>query len=216
MTYYDIHTHHQPTSTEVVALVNIMVSEDSARNLHDKKPLFCSVGIHPWYIKDEKVQLVALKRMLSFPNVIALGEIGLDKYADRPIEEQLSVFRQQALWAEEKGKFLIVHCVKAWDELIALKKEIQPQKPWVIHGFRGNAQLAQQLIRQGCYLSFGKHFNTEAVRAAWPEHVFVETDDSVIDIRAVYASVSDVLGVSMDTFASQIAENVRKILLFPL
>lgn len=111
---------------------------------------------------------------------------------------------------------MIIHCVKAWDELIALKRALLPKMPWVIHGFRGNAQLAKQLIREGFFLSFGKYFNKEAVQVAWPDYLFVETDDRHVDIRSVYTDISASLGLSIEVFVRQVAENVHKILLFPL
>lgn len=216
MIYYDIHTHHLPEHPEDIAVLSHIIGVDSNVFQSETQQIFYSVGIHPWYIKEEKDQVSVCKRMLSSSKVIAIGEVGLDKFANKSLQEQLFVFKQQALLAEENRLFVIVHCVKAWNELIALKRELHAKMPWVIHGFRGNAQLAQQLIREGFFLSFGERYNTEAIRVAWPNHLFVETDDSTVDIRSVYDTISAVLDVSVDTFASQVAENVHKILLFPL
>ena len=128
---------------------------------------------------------------------------------------QREIFRASASLAENAGIFLIVHCVKAWDELIASKKELKPRVPWIIHGFRGNATLAGQLIRQGFYLSFGEYFNPGAVREAWPGRLFAETDDREIDIRTVYRNLSVSLNLRLEQFAGQVAENVRDILHLP-
>lgn len=216
MLYYDIHTHHLPKHPEDVAILNHIVGVDAEVSLLDKEHIFYSVGIHPWYIKEGKGQVDGCKRMLSSSKVIAIGEAGLDKFADTSLQEQLSVFKQQALLAEANKLFMIIHCVKAWDELIALKRALLPKMPWVIHGFRGNAQLAKQLIREGFFLSFGKYFNKEAVQVAWPDYLFVETDDRHVDIRSVYTDISASLGLSIEVFVRQVAENVHKILLFPL
>lgn len=105
--------------------------------------------------------------------------------------------------------------MKAWDELIASKKELKPRVPWIIHGFRGNATLAGQLIRQGFYLSFGEYLTPGAVREAWPGRLFAETDDREIDIRTVYRNLSVSLNLRLEQFAGQIAENVRDILHLP-
>ena len=216
MIYYDIHTHHASESSEEHVLMNFIVGVDSKKMLSNKDNVSYSVGIHPWYIKDVNKQMEDCKALISFPGVIAIGEIGLDKFTDYSLQEQWDVFKQQALLAEENGLFVIIHCVKAWNELIALKKELRPAMPWVIHGFRGNVQLAKQLIREGFFLSFGKYFQIEAVRVAWPDKLFVETDDSNMDIHSVYAAISTSLGLSIDVFGRQVAENVHKILLFPL
>lgn len=210
MICYDIHTHHQPLHPEDVAIVNCIVSA------HDAGIGQCrSVGIHPWYIYQVEEQLAELKRLASLPNVVAIGETGLDKGADASLDCQKEIFRASASLAERTGLFLIIHCVKAWDELIALKKERKPCMPWVIHGFRGNATLAGQLIRQGFYLSFGERFNPEAVREAWPGRLFAETDDRETDIRTVYRNLSASLDIPLEQFAGQVAENVHTILRLP-
>ena len=163
------------------------------------------------FYKSESVTV----RQVSFPNVVAIGETGLDKGAEAPLDCQREIFRASASLAENAGVFLIIHCVKAWDELIASKKELKPRVPWIIHGFRGNATLAGQLIRQGFYLSFGEYFNPGAVREAWPGRLFAETDDREIDIRTVYRNLSVSLNLRLEQFAGQIAENVRDILHLP-
>ena len=143
MVYYDIHTHHLPVHPEDAAIVNSLVPTFDVGT-----GLFRSVGIHPWYIYNVEEQLAELKRQVSFPDVVAIGETGLDKGAEAPLDCQREIFRASASFAENAGIFLIIHCVKAWDELIASKKELKPRVPWIIHGFRGNATLAGQLIRR--------------------------------------------------------------------
>ncbi|WP_425883919.1 TatD family hydrolase [Parabacteroides sp. ASD2025] len=210
MVYYDIHTHHLPVHPEDIAIVNCLASPSNAGT-----GLFHSVGIHPWYIHNEEEQLAELKRQAMLPGVVAIGETGLDKLAEASLERQQEIFKASAAFAENLGIFLIIHCVKAWDELIALKKELKPRMPWVIHGFRGNAALAKQLIRQGFYLSFGEHFNSEALREAWPDYLFAETDDRKIDIRTVYQNLSTSLNLPLESFAAQVVTNVQSTLHLP-
>ncbi|MBC8601036.1 TatD family hydrolase [Parabacteroides acidifaciens] len=234
MVYYDIHTHRPSVHPEDVAIVNCLVpaldagshpekaissfgKEDTAGCLSDPasstgKGELHSVGIHPWYIYNVEEQLAGLEQQAMLPGAVAIGEAGLDKLAEAPLERQLEVFKASAALAESLGVFLIIHCVKAWDELIALKKELKPRMPWVIHGFRGNAALAGQLIRQGFYLSFGEHFNPAAVRIAWPDRLFAETDDREIDIRTVYDNLSASLNLPLEQFAAQVSDNVHSVL----
>ncbi len=121
MVYYDIHTHHLPVHPEDAAIVNSLVPTFDVGT-----GLFRSVGIHPWYIYNVKEQLAELKRQVSFLDVVAIGETGLDKGAEAPLDCQREIFRASASLAENAGIFLIIHCVKAWDELIASKKELKP------------------------------------------------------------------------------------------
>ena len=210
MVYYDIHTHRLPVHPEDVAVVNRIVPVPDTGTGR-----YRSVGIHPWHIYSVEEQLAELERQAAFPNVVAIGETGLDKGAEAPMDRQQEIFKASVSLAENAGIFLIIHCVKAWDELIALKKGLKPRVPWIIHGFRGNATLAGQLIRQGFYLSFGERFNPDAVREAWPGRLFAETDDREIDIRTVYRNLSASLDLPLEQFATQIARNAHDILHLP-
>lgn len=214
MFYYDIHTHQIPASPEEIAIINMSVGVgqdliglegDGGRQ---GRMLLRSYGIHPWYIKDVQEQMSELRRLVSGSNVVAIGEAGLDKMADTSVAEQKEVFMAQVGLAEEIRKPLIIHCVKAWPELIACRKEARPDQPWIIHGFRGNGELAGQLIRQGFYLSFGLYFQPSAVRAAWPETLFAETDENPVGIHIVYQNLSHSLSVPVFELAEQIGKNV--------
>ena len=214
MTCYDIHTHHPISTTQdCVAILNIIVGRDEENPIPGQ---WCSVGVHPWYIHNGKAmdrQLISLEQAAKHHRVVAIGEAGLDRLASIPPTLQEEAFTRQAALAEQLGKPLIIHCVKAWDELIRHKKTIRPHVPWVIHGFRGNRLLAEQLLRQDFFLSFGEHFNPQALQAAWPDKLFAETDESSIGIRAVYRQLATALNQSPEAFATTLESNVHGVFL---
>ncbi len=214
MTCYDIHTHHPVADTaDCVAILNIIIGRDEKMPVHNQ---WHSVSIHPWYINNDKdlnKQLTRLEQAAGHPGVVAIGEAGLDHMADTPPALQEAAFTRQAALAEQLGKPLIIHCVKAWDKLIQNKRTIRPHVPWVIHGFRGNRLLAEQLLRQDFFLSFGEHFNPQSVQAAWPDKLFAETDESHIGIRAVYTQMATALNISPETFATTLESNVHGVFL---
>lgn len=210
MSYYDIHTHQLPLHPEDIAIVNRIVKLTG-----DIQPssfldtAIRSYGIHPWYIEENvKEQLELLWEFVSGPGVVAIGEAGLDALAESPIGLQKEVFLAQARLAEETRKPFIIHCVRAWADLIACKKAVKPKVPWIIHGFRGKGELASQLVRLGFYLSLGDRFHPEALRAAWPGSLFLETDDRSIDIREVYQAVAEALDIPEEKLRIQIAKNI--------
>ena len=86
-----------------------------------------SVGIHPWYIASFAASLndskARFEELLDHPQVLAVGEAGLDKLAEAPLTLQIEVFEYQARLAEEADKPLIIHLVKAVDELLKLKQK---------------------------------------------------------------------------------------------
>lgn len=206
MRYYDIHTHQVPVHPEDVAIINTIVTTAVEVELYPSQSLR-SYGIHPWHIYNVGEQMERLRVLVSGAEVVAIGEAGLDKMAKSPMGLQKEVFLAQAFLAEEIHKPLLIHCVRAWEELIVCQKEVRPEMPWIIHGFRGNGELAAQLIAQGFYLSFGERFNPSAVRAAWPESLFVETDDKPVDIRLIYRYIAESLQATEREVLDQITRN---------
>ncbi len=139
-----------------------------------------SVGIHPWWTADEE-QLSALfeglERWLSLPSTVALGECGLDRLRGADLSVQEEVFVKQVILAEERGLPLIIHCVKAFDALLRLRKQLRPNTLWTVHGFRGGPELAQQLLDAGFDLSFGAHYNPASYALTPPARRHRETDE---------------------------------------
>ncbi len=208
MGYYDIHTHQMPFHKEDIAIINRSVNPMGDIQPGSLPDTFIrSYGIHPWYIYNAKEQIDRLRVLAYGPRVVAIGEAGLDPLAESPVNLQKEVFLAQANLAEETHKPLIIHCVKAWGDLIACKKAVKPEVPWIIHGFRGNSELASQLVRLGFYLSFGDRFNPSALCVAWPDSLFLETDDKSIDIREVYRNVAEALDIPEEKLRIQIAKN---------
>lgn len=209
MLFCDIHTHQTESAGDRLVIVNKSVDLNQA-------PCFLpgcyySYGIHPWYITDVDRQMARLAEGLLDPAVVALGEAGLDKYAKQPMSRQVDVFERQASLSEELGKPLVIHCVKAWDELLAIKKSVNPRMPWVIHGFRGNRNLAGQLISKGFFLSFGALFNPEALAVAYPNSLLTETDESAVEIADVYQRIAADLSVSIEALSWVVRANVKSV-----
>lgn len=123
-------------------------------------------------------RVCGLEELVRHPQVLAVGEVGLDKLADAPMDLQVEVFRRQACLAEEVGKPLVIHLVKAVDELLKVKRDLRPSNPWIIHGFRGKAALAEEYLKHGFYLSFGEKYQEAALCRVPADRLFIETDES--------------------------------------
>ena len=113
----DIHTHHQPSVPDT-AIVSVSPADFCPQPGH-----WYSTGIHPWQAGDPQWQAddweQLLVQLLRHPQVLAVGEAGLDRQAQAPLPLQTDLFRRQALLAETVGKPLIIHAVKVQAELIA-------------------------------------------------------------------------------------------------
>ena len=112
--------------------------------------------------------------------------------------------------AEEVQKPLILHCVKAYDRLIALRKEMKPQQAWILHGFRGKPQQAEQLIKAGFHISLGEKFNPDSARIIPADRLFIESDESSAAIAYIYAAAACAKGADIEALAVQTVQNAAK------
>lgn len=201
MFLFDIHTHNKAANPATAIL-------SSCSWLPDR---LISTGIHPWEITDNHEELLAVVREAAgHRNTIAIGECGLDflKSTATP-EVQEQIFIAHARLAEEYKKPLIIHCVKAFDRLIALRKIIVPQQPWIIHGFRGKPQQAAQLIKAGFHISLGENFNLESAKSIPADKLFIESDESRLPIADIYTAIAAARGSTLEELAEQIEQNVQ-------
>lgn len=194
--FFDFHTHSDHSSADV-AILNCYPSAFLTDRPDSDKVV--SVGLHPWHVaSDFRAHMASLASVLQLPQVVAVGECGLDKLCDSDFALQNEAFDMQMRMAAVVGKPVIVHCVKAYDELFALMSRLQSLPPAVVvHGFRGKPQLARQLVSHGCILSFGPKFNADTLLALASSPFLIETDDSGVDVREVYSLVADVIGGSV-------------------
>lgn len=188
---HDIHTHRQADSSK--ALISLLPEDAEAYAAEHPGCLF-SVGIHPWEMSvstaEEERRFAALEKALRLEAASAVGETGLDATRGPEIRLQLERFRRHIALSETLGLPLIIHLVKAQEQLLALRKELRPEQPWIIHGFRGKAEQARQLATAGMYISFGERFNPEALAAVPDSQRLAETDESQLpihDIRTLHS-----------------------------
>ena len=212
MNYFNLHTHSFSNQPSILELVNQYPLE-----LNMQLPSF-SIGIHPWFINQETLEneLKIIEDNLQHINCLAIGECGLDKRIEVPFDLQKVVFERQLLLAENHRKPVIIHCVAAFDELIECIQRLKITVPIVIHGFSKNIQLANQLIKLGYYISFGKYLfqtpNLGSVLAQMPEHqFFLEPDTTTKSIEEVYVLAAQHRGISVDSLKIQIQSNFESV-----
>lgn len=178
----DFHTHNlqAPPGTAIINLPREALLDPQS---------FCltpgglySAGIHPWWTagtsEEELKQLVGgLVHWSGNPQVVAIGECGYDRLKGGPIDVQRDAFEWQARLSDHLRKPLTVHCVRAFDLLLASSKKLRPVMRWTVHGFRGKPALAEQLLAAGMNLSFGKKRNQQSYDLTPPLRRHEETDE---------------------------------------
>jgi TatD DNase family protein len=210
--YIDIHTHQPRTSG-----LSVMNRYEGFELAVDG--ITCSMGVHPWYIQADahSIQLASLRQYAALPNVVAIGECGLDKATDKDWQLQGRVFAAQIALANELNKPLVVHCVRAYEEVLQMLKDTEVAVPVIFHGFNKNVQLAERLVHAGYYLSFGAALLNEGSNAAKAlthiplERIFLETDDSAVPIEQIYETAAGWLKTGQDALILQLQNNFHRV-----
>lgn len=217
MKLFNLHTHNFTNQQNILELVNQYPWE------FDKKIPYYSIGIHPWYINEDRLHcdLQIIEEKLALHNCLALGECGLDKRIAIPLEIQEKVFKAQILIAEKFQKPLVLHCVAAFQEIIQIKKELNVKVPMIIHGFSKNEQIAKQLLDNGFYLSFGKYLlrnpELKTVFQSVPNNrFFLETDTVEESLEEVYALAANYKNIEIEEMKEIVASNFEKVFQFKL
>ena len=175
---------------------------------------YYSYGIHPWEADKADFQmgsaLQCLEERLECPNVLALGEAGLDKMHKASFEQQIELFERQIELSEALQKPMILHDVRSHNEIIALRKKHKVRQPWILHGFSGTEQDVKQLLGQGIYLSVGASLLHperkiyKSFRFIDLDFLFLETDIAEIGIESVYEAAAKLLEMDIDALRAQI------------
>ena len=182
---------------------------------------FASFGIHPNDASNLAYSIPKLEHALMLSNCLAIGECGLDKYSNVDFNIQQNSFIQQVQLAEKFQKPLIIHCVKAWNEIKTIKKQMNPIQPWVFHGFRKTGIL-DQVLQENLFVSIGTSIlfdqNLQKILPQIPlEQLFLETDnDTNHSIDDVYQKVSAILEIPMEVLEKQLLNSFIQHFKYPL
>lgn len=187
----DIHTHNAQTHAQTIE----------------------TVGIHPWHAVN--CDLAEVEK--HAPSADAIGEIGLDYACDVPREVQAAVLRAQLTLAEQLEKPVVLHCVRAFEEVMKIVADYR-LKAVIFHGFIGSKEQAQRALAQGYFLSFGERtFHSpktiEALRITPLSQLFAESDESPTPIEEIYSKIADLRGVSTEDLDAAAKSNFAKIFL---
>ena len=207
MDILDIHTHRLDATAALIAV--------DPRRFDPMPGKWYAVGFHPW---DDVDTLTAgdfdlLRLCACHPQALAIGETGMDSRRGAALDFQASVFRCHLQLAHELGKPVVVHNVRATQHILdARRKAGLDDVTLIIHGMRGNANVARTLLDAGCYLSYGPRFNDEALQATPLDRLLIETDDSEVAIADVAALIAHSLHLTLAEVTTAAASNAQRLL----
>lgn len=218
--YINTHTHQSQQMVEIMAITNLFAATNSLEIYQNMPQNHYSIGLHPWHIAEKSnndLHLHIVKKLAKeYKNILAIGETGLDKVIKVDFELQKEIFYQHIKISEECEKPLIIHCVRSYYEILAIKKQIKPQQIWIFHGFQANEQIAMACIKEECYLSLGYALLKEepklmkAVSAIPLEKILLETDTQP-DIAKVYAQFAKIRNMTVSDLQKIMMSNFGKV-----
>ncbi len=195
--------------------------------------VYPSFGIHPWFIRNCSSDWLQLLEnlLLKYPQA-GVGEIGIDHAIDeRDDAAQESVFLAQLELARRLERPVSIHCRRAWGRLIELLDQFgELPRGMLIHCFGGSAEVAQELLKCGAYISFSGSITRPnnkkagpAIRAVPDDRILIETDAPDIlphglesklnepaNLRHVLAQAAELRGVSEESLAALTFTNAKR------
>lgn len=209
--YIDIHTHLRREG--VLCLVSYGLGRDNIPS--DPGGPF-SAGIHPWDAGGITSDMLEnYTAYLMDASIQAVGEIGLDYMRGGDRERQKYVFKAQLDIAAQRSLPVIVHCVRAFNDLFPLLR-LYPGTPFILHGYTGSPELTSRVMEAGCYFSLGERSigsakTVMAFEKVPVSRIFAETDDSDISIEHIYKRIAEIKNTDVEELMAVISDNYKKI-----
>ncbi|HZN32617.1 MAG TPA: TatD family hydrolase [Pirellulaceae bacterium] len=250
MDLYDTHAHlsdeqiaadvagvvERATAAGVSRILAVGTTAESSRQCLELARRFAgarsSAGIHPNHASEAQPgDWDEIVRLSGEPEVVALGETGLDLYwKDTPLAVQQDYFDRHIRLSQQSGLALVIHLRETAAEILAMLRQARERGPLrgVMHSFTGTAQQAAEFLDVGMHISFAgmltykKSDDLRAVAATVPaERLLVETDSPYLSpepfrgkrpnepARVVHTAqcLAQVRGVSIADLASQATAN---------
>ncbi len=207
MNILDFHTHRTDASAALISV--------DPRQFDPKPGLYYSVGFHPWKTAEVITpnDFTLLEQCARHPQVLAIGETGIDSLRGAELETQVALFVRHLQLAHDTSRPVVVHSVRTTQQILAARNRAKlTTVPLAIHGFRGNEHVARTLLDAGCYLSFGARFNPAALLITPLDRLLIETDEAPINIHDVATLVAQTLHLPTNTILHNATTNAHHLL----
>ena len=208
MDILDCHTHRLDAKAALISV--------DPRQFDPQPGLWYSIGYHPWNdigaLTEADFDL--LERCAGHPQVLAIGETGMDSLRGGDLDTQQAVFVRHLTLAHALGKPVMVHNVRCTQPILAARLQSGlATVPLVIHGMRGNEHVARTLLDAGCFLSFGTRFNPAALMTTPLDRLLIETDEAPVSIQEVADSIAATLHLTREQVTKTAAGNAQRLLI---
>lgn len=211
----DVHTHNPTGKNDIIEIVNMSLTQI------DHTPTYFNFGIHPWDIKNNfevAKELKKLERKIKEQPPIAMGETGLDRTIDTPMDLQKEVFLGHIELAIKYNiDVIVLHCVKAYSDILEAIKNANFTGNFILHDYNGNQQQTQELLKGPFYFSYSRALYNEKMKGHESlkeiplDRLFLETDDQKDhSIQDNYQRLSAILKVNLQSLEQQVFSNFQQ------
>lgn len=208
MPILDFHTHRLDAEGALISV--------DPRQFDPLPGRYYSVGFHPWHDVDRLTagDWALLERCAQHPQVLAIGETGMDTLRGCDLDIQADAFLRHLQLAHALGKPVIAHCVRTAQRLLDVRRHAGlTDVTLTIHGMRANERVARLLLDGGCFLSFGDRFNPATLAATPLDRLLIETDDSPTPIGDVATAVAQTLQIPTQQLQDLVTANAHRCLM---
>lgn len=195
--------------------------------------IVASVGVHPNVCVSEEISEAELIKLAEDPQVVALGETGLDYYRQQgELSWQQQRFCTHIQVARKVQKPLIIHSRAAREDTLAIMREQQAnQIGGVMHCFTESWEMARQCLDLGFYISFSGIVTfknakdlQETAKKVPLDRILIETDSPYLApephrgktnqpayVRYVAEKIAALRNTTYDKIAAQTTENFFRL-----
>lgn len=161
--------------------------------------VLAAVGVHPHDARlyDDAAEAKLTRLLMESAHVVALGEIGLDyHYAHSPRASQRQVFVRQLWIARSQELPVIIHSREADEDTVTILKQEWggAARPAIMHCFGGSQQMAEELLSEGCYISFAGNVTFKKADALRNAARMVPLDRLLVETDCPYLSPAPLRG----------------------
>ena len=204
-------------------------SERAAALARGNQGLSATAGVHPHEARSWSTAAAQrVRELLASPDVVAVGETGLDyHYMHSPRETQRDAFAAHLQLAADVGKPVVVHARDADADIAAMLRELGKHPPVVVlHSFSSGDAVWDAGISIGAYFSFSgmitfKNWSlTDRLSNCPTDRLLVETDSPYLApvphrgqrnepgfVRDVAERAATMRGEAFETLARRTTEN---------
>ncbi len=179
---------------------------------------YYSLGLHPWNSDRMNWELFYsnYRQYLHLEKCLFIGETGLDFFSEIDRSTQEDIFRKHIELASLLKKPLLIHCVKAYNEVKRILRESSFKQKVIFHNYNGNTQQTEDFLKDSnIYFSFGENLfrhNSGAQKSSYlvpTSRIFFETDESNLEIKEVYHFFSTVTKTPLKELCDSVYSNYR-------